>query len=227
MLETISLENATAEQLAAALKAKTSQKENDRKAYKELVVETIPGLIEKATDISKELQNFKKFVYTQLRDIMNTKHDLYAVKDEQQSHTFSDDNGNGIIIGYYVNDDWDDTVNSGIAKINDYIKALAAKEQDKDVIAIVNRLLKRDRKGNLKGSRVLELMSLAEEIESEVFRDGVNIIKNAYRPVRSKFFIKAYRTKEDGAKDYIPLSITTADFPKDFDFSFMLPTKLR
>lgn len=214
-------------ELREELKRRDQQKIEDRRAYKDLVEETIPGMVKGFKGVSDTLQQIKVEAYSTLRDIMNMKFDLYNAKDEQQSHTFSDSKGNGISIGYYVNDNWDDTVNTGIAKVNNYIKRLSNEEQNKDVITIVNRLLKKDKKGNLKSSRVLELMGLAEEIEDAEFLDGVQVIKDAYKPTRSKFFIQAFTTGTDGSKNYIPLSITTVDFPNDFDFSFMLPEKLR
>lgn len=44
-------------------------------------------------------------------------------------------------------------------------------------------LLSKDRKGNLKAQKVLELEKLAVKSGDEDFLDGIKIIKDAYRPV--------------------------------------------
>ncbi|WP_157849260.1 hypothetical protein [Flavobacterium sp. Root420] len=45
--------------------------------------------------------------------------------------------------------------------------------------------MKKDAKGNLKGSRVLELQKLTKEFNIEEFTDGVEIIASSFKPVRS------------------------------------------
>lgn len=212
-------------ELASALKAKKAEKESNRKAYKELVQEVVPVIIRNLIRTSAELQTSKVKTFEALKGLLELKYSIYGVREEQQSHTFTTDDGESVTIGYNVNDNWDDTVNSGIAKINEYIKSLAEKEAEADTITIINQLLKRDAKGNLKSSRVLELISLADKLNNEIFADGVRIIQQAYRPTRSSFFIKANYINNLGQKVDIALSISSVDFPKDFDLTFLLPEK--
>ncbi|TWP23503.1 DUF3164 family protein [Apibacter muscae] len=225
MKPVVDLTQLSEKELAEALKAKRATKEADRKAYKSLVHETIPSIITNLIRTSSELQNSKTKTFEALRNLIELKYNIYGVKDEQQSHTFTTEKGESVTIGYNVNDNWDDTVNSGIAKINEYIKSLAEKEAEADTITIINQLLKRDNKGNLKSSRVLELISLADKLNNETFADGVKIIQQAYKPERSSFFIKASYINNLGKKMDIALSISTVDFPKEFDLSFLLPSK--
>lgn len=211
-------------ELKAALKAKQEQRSTDREAYKNLVDETVPSLLEKIKDLSILLSEVKADIYSAFEDLLKLKFDIYDVKEEQQSHTFTTSKSNlSISIGYNVNDGWDDTVNSGIAKINEYIKSLA-NDGNKDTITIINQLLKRDDKGHLKSSRVLELAALATKLQNPIFSDAVEIIKNSYRPQRSSFFVKAWEVDKAGNKVYFPLSISSVPFPADFDYSFVIPT---
>lgn len=219
------LSTVTEKELLQALKKKKKEKESDRIAYKELVEETIPEVIHNLIKTSQELRSSKKFTFSALKKLIQLKYSIYGVKEEQQSHTFTTANGESVTIGYHVTDNWDDTVNSGIAKINEYIRFLAKKAADAHTITIINQLLKKDAKGNLKSSRVLELISLADKLDHETFTDGVRIIQQAYKPTRSSFFIKAHYLDELGHKVTIDLSIASVDFPKDFDLTFLLPEK--
>ncbi|GLB51737.1 hypothetical protein NBRC110019_07760 [Neptunitalea chrysea] len=215
----------TEAELAAALREKRAEREKDRKAYKELVYQTVPALIDTIAEATAKLMEVKKNVYTQLQSILEMKYEVYGVKEEQQTHTFSDAKGRSVTIGYNIVDNWDDTVNSGIAKINQYIQSLASKDADAETITIINQLLKRDAKGNLKSSRVLELISLADKLNNETFTDGIQIIKDSYAPNRTSFFIKANTVDKDGNKMELPLNISSVPFPEEFDVSFLIPEK--
>ncbi|MNY63903.1 hypothetical protein D3C86_2009310 [compost metagenome] len=85
---------------------------------------------------------------------------------------------------------------------------------------MVFNLLKKDAKGNLKGSRVLELQKLTAKFNNEDFSDGVDIISKAYKPVRSVWFVEAALIDENKNKTPIPLSMSAVDFSKGYTFDF-------
>lgn len=121
-----------------------------------------------------------------------------AGKKEQDSFMFTNSEGTQRIrIGYNLNDNYLDQVEEGIAKVRAYIEGLAKDDQSKELIALVLRLLARDQKGNLKASRVLQLSQIAEKSGNEEFQEGMRIIREAYRPVRSKLYIRC-SLKEEG-----------------------------
>lgn len=217
------LKNADPAELKASLAEKEKQKTEDRKAYKETVNEVIPVFVMSLKMISGTLSQCKKDVFEGLRFLLDLKAESYDIKQGQQTHTFSDDKGNGITYGYRVIDCWDDTVNAGIDIINEVLESFATDEKSAKLVTVINKLLKKDAKGNLKSSRVLELQQLADELAIERFTDGVNIIKKAYRPVRSAFFIEAYETDAQGKKKNIPLSITSVDFPEGTNIEDLFP----
>lgn len=225
-MTTIDLNQLSETQLKEALKLKQEARKHDRTAYKELVNEVVPSMITTIQQASNALSKVKENVFSAFEDLLKMKADIYGIKETQQSHTFSDEQGHTIEIGYNVVDGWDDTVNSGIAKINAYIKTLAAKQVDADTITIIHHLLKRDPKGNLKSSRVLELSSLADKLNNEFFIDGVRIIKEAYRPIRTSFYINATTLDKAGNKINVPLNIASVPFPSRFDYSFILPNQV-
>lgn len=217
------LKNADPAELKASLAEKEKQKTEDRKAYKETVNEVIPVFVMSLKMISASLSQCKKDVFEGLRFLLDLKAEAYDIKQGQQTHTYSDDKGNSIVYGFRVIDDWDDTVNAGIDKIKSVIDSLANDENSAKLVNAVNRLLKKDAKGNLKASRVLELERLADDFNDEKFFDAVDIIKKAYKPVRSAFFIEAYETDAQGKKRSIPLSITSVDFPEGTDVEDLFP----
>ena len=90
-------------------------------------------------------------------------------------------------------------------------------------MSVINRLLKKDAKGNLKASRVLELTRVAKEFDNPAFTDAVTIIAQAYRPQRSAFYIEANTLNEQGKKCNIPLSLSSVDFPPGTDIKHLFP----
>ena len=207
------------EQLRAALAQKESKKNDDRNAYKELIEQTVPKAIWKLTLASEALTNAKTEVFKYFEDVLKLKSDVYGIKEKQMSHTFSSDNAE-VTIGYRINDGWDDTVNAGIAKVEKFITSLAKDEDTAALVSIVFNLLKKDNKGNLKGSRVLELQKLTQNFNNEEFTDGVDIISKAYKPKKSVWFVESSLINDDGSKTSIPLSLSAVDFAAGYTFDF-------
>ena len=206
-------------QLKAALQAQETKKEADRTAYKELVEQTVPKAIFKLAVASETLSNAKTEAFQYFENILKLKAEVFGVKEKQQSHTFSFEGGE-VQIGYRITDGWDDTVNAGIAKVEKYISSLAKDTETAALVDMVFNLLKKDAKGNLKGSRVLELQKLTTKFNDEEFTDGVDIISKSYKPVRSVWFVEAALIDENKNKTPIPLSMSSVDFSKGYKFEF-------
>ncbi|MBS9774999.1 MAG: DUF3164 family protein [Tenacibaculum sp.] len=222
-MKTIDLSNLSEKELKEELKNRKAQKENDRKAYKELVNESLPQIMMRIKGVSGDLQTAKLYLFESLKILLDTKCEVYDSQGENQSHTFSDEQGNTITYGFRVIDNWDDTVTVGIQKVRDFIQSLAKDDESAKLVHGINSLLKKDAKGNLKANRVIELTKWAEEIDNEQFTDAVNIIRKAYKPQRSTFFIDAYQTDAQGKRVNIPLSITSVDFPDGTDINSLFP----
>ncbi|MBT0573752.1 DUF3164 family protein [Riemerella anatipestifer] len=219
----MNLSNLTAEELQAELDRRNQEKSEDRRAYKELVNQELVQIIEPLRVAEKHLREVKLYVFESLKNLLDLKSKAYDVKSTQQSHTFSDDKGNTITYGFRIIDGWDDTVTAGIDKVREFISSLAKDEATGKLVHAVNQLLKKDAKGNLKASRVLELTKLAEEFNDPNFTDAVNIIRQSYKPQRSAFFIDASYTDKQGKKVNIPLSISAVDFPEGTNTEDLFP----
>lgn len=209
----------SAAELKAELQRRESQKDADRTAYKELVEQTVPKAIFKLCTASEILSNAKTEAFQFFESVLELKAEVYGIKDKQMTHTFSDGKSE-ITIGFRINDGWDDTVNAGVAKVEKFITSLAKDKETAALVSMVFNLLKKDAKGNLKGSRVLELQKLTKEFNDEEFTDGVNIIAESYKPVRSVWFIDAALIGDDGKKVNIPLSMSSVDFSQGYKFNF-------
>lgn len=220
---TINLSQATPEQLKEALAKIEGKKNQDRETYKNLVAETVPKAMYRLCAASEVISNAKTETFKFFENILDLKNQVYGLKEKQQSHTFSTDKEE-ITIGYRINEGWDDTVTAGIEKVQNYIKSLATNPETAALVNIVFNLLKKDAKGNLKGSRVLELQKLTKDFNSEEFTDGVAIIADAYKPIRSSWFIEASIIGEDGKKTNVPLSMSSVGFSADYKFEFFSET---
>lgn len=214
----ISLKDLTPEErealMAEALKAeqeKNRKREDERKAYKELVSEKVEGLFPRLQEISGRLAEAKQEVYSEFEAALGMKAELYDVPGDQNSHSFINKEATKrIIIGACQKDDYDDTVNEGIGKVKAFISSLARDEESTMLVQSILRLLARDQKGNLKASRVMQLRKMAEDSGNEMFLDGVRIIEQAYRPVQTKTYVRAEYKNEAGAWVAVPLGMTEA-----------------
>ena len=102
-------------------------------------------------------------------------------------------------------------MDAGIAKVKEYISSLARDEQSKILVETVLKLLSKDSKGTLKASRVLQLQQMAEKSGNADFIEGVRIIRDAYRPIESKSYVRAEYKSDSGAWVSVPLGMTEAD----------------
>ena len=195
--------------LAKEKKAAEAKRKSDREAYTALVDETIAAVMPELTNISEAIAQKKAAAAEAFRGALEMKAELFGVKDDQQSHTFTNSEGTmRITIGHYMLDNYRDTVNEGIAMVKTYIESQARDDASRALVKAILRLLSRDEAGNLKASRVLQLQKMADETGDERFIEGVRIIQESYQPTPSKDYIRAAVRDESGAWVAIPLSMT-------------------
>ena len=194
-----------------AKQAAAEQRKQSRETYKSLISETIDLMFPVLETVSKELAGKKSDVYEAFSQALSMKRELYGVKPDQRSDTFTNKDGTRrIILGRCIFDDYDDTVNEGVAKVKEYISSLTKDKESGMLVAAIIQLLSRDQQGNLKASRVMQLRKTADESGNEQFIDGVRIIEAAHRPSPSKFYVRAEKKNELGAWVTVPLGMTEA-----------------
>lgn len=195
--------------LDAEEKAERDRIEKEREAYKQLVDNTVKSSVEKLKRLSEEMMAVKLRVFLDFSTVIEMKNELFKVKDDRQSDTFTtSDSLMRITLGNRVNEGWDDTVEAGISMVKEYIKTMAKDENSANLVDTVMSLLAKDRKGALKANKVLELEKLAIRSKDERFIEGINIIKAAYRPVPTCQFIQVEVKDEQGNPVNLPLSLS-------------------
>ncbi|NDV97647.1 DUF3164 family protein [Dysgonomonas sp. 521] len=195
-----------------AKKAEAARIKQERETYKEMKDATIRTNFELLCQISEGIMMAKKTVFGNMETLIDMKDELYKTKSDRQSDTFSTEDGEiSIKLGNRINEGWADTVDIGIQKVKDHLKTLAKDENSANLVETVMNLLAKDRKGNLKANKVLELERLAVKSGDENFIDGINIIKEAYRPAPSCQFIEVRFKDDEGKERSLPLSMSAID----------------
>ena len=189
-------------------KAKKQKQQEDRETYKGLTDKFVTTNIKKLQNLSSQMMMIKQEVFRDAELLIDMKDDLFKTKADRRSNTFTTQDGlMSITLGNRINEGWDDTVNAGITKVKDYLATLAKDENSAALVETVMGLIAKDRKGNLKASKVLELEKLAVKTQDEMFLDGIAIIKEAYRPAPSCQFIEVTLKDEHGTEQKLPLSL--------------------
>ena len=193
-------------------KAKAEQMKQAKEDYRVMVDEAVKDNYARLVGISETLRDVKKLALGEFDAIIKMKSELFGIKENQQSHTFmNEDNTVRITVGYYTNDNYRDTVNEGIEMVKESICELAKDEESKVLVETVLRLLAKDVKGNIKASRVMQLVNMADRINNKKFKEGVAIIREAYNPTISKRYIRCERKEEGKEWVAVPLGLTEAE----------------
>ena len=213
------ISNLTAEQ-RAALKAQIeaeeraeSQKRQDSiDAYKQMVDEFCSDTFERMKKISELLRTEKERVFAAADLLIEQKEALFKTKQDRHSNQFTTADGKyTVALGYRTNDGWDDTVDVGSAKVKEYLKSLTTTDEGAKAVDIIMKLLAKDKKGNLKASAMIQLEQHASKYGDPLFIEGVQIIRDAYRPVDSCQFISVSWKDDNGVKHNLPLSLAAMD----------------
>lgn len=196
-------------QLENEEKAEKARKQKERDMYKQLVDETVKKAVEKLKTLSMQMELVKQEVFAEFGTLIDTKNELFKTKLGRQSDTFTTSDGSmSITLGNRMNEGWDDTVEVGIDKVKAYLNTLAKDDNSAALVQTVMSLLAKGRKDALKANKVLELEKLAMTSQDPDFIDGINIIKQAYRPVPTCQFIQVELKDEEGKSRKLPLSLS-------------------
>lgn len=176
-----------------ARKERAEAKKEQRKQLQEMTDSVMAEAVAELMNCNEQLKATKQKVMDTFSTLMELRKEVNEEAGKKEQDTFMFTNSEGtqrIRIGYNLNDNYLDQVEEGIAKVKAYLESLAKDEQSKELISLVLSLLARDQKGNLKASRVIKLGQLAEKSGNADFQEGMRIIRESYRPTRSKLFIR-------------------------------------
>lgn len=203
---------------ARAEKAKREAEEKhaeDVKAYKDLVDEAVNATVPEAEDVSRMLEQRKAGIFERFHGIIAMKEDLYKgsksmAKEGRFTDSFTNKAGTArVTLGFNTNDAYDDTYTAGVDKVKEYIQSLASDDKSRQLAEMVNTLLmERSKAGQLKAQNVLRLENMANESGDQTFIEGMKIIRDAYRPERTKQFVKVEVKDASGKFQTISLNMT-------------------
>ncbi len=203
---------------ARAEKAKREAEEKhaeDVKAYKDLVDEAVNATVPEAEDVSRMLEQRKAGIFERFHGIIAMKEDLYKgsksmAKEGRFTDSFTNKSGTArVTLGFNTNDAYDDTYTAGVDKVKEYIQSLASDDKSRQLAEMVNTLLmERSKAGQLKAQNVLRLENMANESGDPTFIEGMKIIRDAYRPERTKQFVKVEVKDASGKFQTISLNMT-------------------
>ena len=196
------------------------KKKADLEAYRQMVDNTLVDVAAILQEKSRDLAKTKAYVLKLFRDVIDMKQDVIGVKEGgQYSHTFTDsDSTVRITIGFNTIDAYLDTVNEGIAMVKEYLVSLGSDENSQNLVRMVLQLLSTDQQGNLKASRVVQLRKYANESGNDRFIEGVELIESAYKPQKTKMYIRLdVRDEKTNAWRAVPLSMTEVDSESNSD----------
>ena len=205
------LENARAEKAKREAEERHAQ---EVKIYKQLVNEAVNDTVPEAQDVSRILEQRKAGIFERFHSIIAMKDELFSgsskAKDGRFTDTFTNEDGTArVTLGYNTNDAYDDTYTAGVDKVKEYIQSRASDDKSRQLAEMVNTLLmERSKAGQLKAQNVLRLESMANEIGDPTFIEGMKIIRDAYRPDRTKQFVKVEVKDESGKFQTVSLNMT-------------------
>ncbi len=203
------------EQMKKEEREKKQKRNEELKNLKEMTNEIVKEVISDAEIVLKVQVEFKKETFDKFRSLIGIKEELFNVKDNQRSHTFTSDNGESVTLGYRVTDAFDDTVHAGIEKVKNWVFSEVNGANNQNIKKIISNMLKEDKNGNLNAKRVLELRNIATDINNEELNEAVEIIEKAYKPQKSCYFIDISYKDENGKKVSMPLSVSSAPYKGD------------
>ncbi len=199
-------------QLEAEERAEKQKREDDIAAYKNAVDEFCRDKFTRLQVLSREMRRLKEEVFGDADTLISLKDELFNTKSDRHSDQFTTSDGRiTIALGNRTNDGWDDTVNVGVDKVKTFIRSLAKDEDSAALTEMVMNLLAKDRKGNLKAGRVLQLREIASKSGYPELIEAADIIQAAYRPVATCQFISVSYKDEKGVKQTLPLSLAAME----------------
>lgn len=206
-----------------------------RQAYQARMAAAVPEMVALAKDASDYLAKTKRKIFAISKELLILKYQAYGIQkgrskyiDEQRTHNFSNDTDT-VTIGYNIIEGWASEADTGVAKINEFLHSMVKVDpgtgkEDEKVKALVDfifDLLRKNKHGNIRVSSLIKLDNMKEKFNSPLFNDGVEILKGAFRPKKTVWFVEASTKNGINETVKIPLSLSAVPFPDDFVFEFL------
>lgn len=204
-----------ARQLEKERSRELARQRAQRESYEELKDEVVDSEFRFLKNLSASISESKANVFKSFETLLAMKQELYGISDDamaqQQSHTFTTTDGSrSIQIGHNIVDGWDgEMVAAGVSKVNEWLASKATKDTEM-FISIIRDLLRPNKDGMLKASRILELGKKAREHGDNTLIEAVDMLQDAYKPIKTSSFVKACHKNSKGETQWLALSMSQA-----------------
>ncbi|MGP1501922.1 MAG: DUF3164 family protein [Bergeyella cardium] len=191
----------TTDELNQIVAHKNKEKAKDRELLKKLendfVVENIDFFIDKRGALEDKIL----VLFANIESLIELRAKTYGNKKrDQESHTFTLDDGSASIrIGWNVRPTFNGTEAEGIVKIKEYMSSLAGDTKNEQILMdFLKVALKTDSQGDYNPKKVRELNSMREKADSTLFNEGMDIINNALKDIRTSRYVRGYKMVDFG-----------------------------
>ncbi len=199
-------------QIAAEEKAEKQRKKDDIKTFKDLSEEFVHRNIDTLINHKTTISQFIEGLFEDYNSLKELKNQVYGER-EQDSHTSTLKDGSAsITIGYNVVIKFDGTEASGVEMIKEYLASLASEDANvQKYKKIADIALKTNKKtGMLNPNKIIELNSLRDDFDSEIFNRGLDIIINAQIRTQNSMYVSGWKyiKKENGVSSRLEFRFT-------------------
>lgn len=177
------------------------KRKEDLKTFKSLSAEFVQTNIDKLIGHRSTTGDLIAEMFKGYKTILDLKESLYGVKEKQESHTSTLEDGSAsITIGYNVNIGFDGTESAGIEKIKNFLISLSTDEENNvKLTKAVHRLLKPKAKtGQFNPSSIIELSNMRDDFNHPLFDEGLDIIMAAQQKRKNSMFVSGWKFVPDG-----------------------------
>lgn len=191
----------TTEELSQIAAHKNKEKAQNRELLKKLENEFVLENIDFFIDKQGALEDKILILFENIEALIEMRAKTYGNKKrEQDSHTFTLDDGSASIkIGWNVSPAFNGTEAEGIVKIKEYMSSLAGNtENEKILMEFLNVALKTDQQGNYNPKKLRELDSMRSKANSPLFNEGMDIINEALKDIRTSRYVRGYKMVDFG-----------------------------
>lgn len=213
------INNLTPDQKAQLLKdLEAEQKETAKKEAeeKQALRQLADEFVEQNAPLAVRGQKIQKCIVERIfknaTAYIDLKQKLYGVKEGQASHTITHRGGFGsVVVGYNEIIAFDGNESVGIAKVKEYINTLSADDVNREKLGkIINTLTKANKKGELNPTRIVDLVNLKTDMDSDLFTEGVDIIVDAQFKTRTTMYVRGWMRieLENGKEGKFKFSLT-------------------
>lgn len=202
-MKPVDLDKVPLTDLKAALKKRTAAERETQEAkvkeYKHLRDEYLNTVFGKMEELSPALQAFKAESLKLGLEIHGLMYEVYArEKRDLDSYTLTDDAGlRKVVIDRHHVCQYDETAEVAVGLIKEVLESTVRK-RDKGIYKLISTLLVKNQAGDYDEKMVAKLRSCQDEVGDERFNRALDLLAEAYKPVGSRMYIRAYSraTKE-------------------------------